>query len=67
MVVFVNNTQHEFPPAATVAETLASLHIEAARGVAVAVNNTVVPRTEWNATALRDNDRLTVIRATQGG
>ena len=67
MVVFVNNTQHELSSTATVAETLASLNIEAARGVAVAVNNTVVPRAEWAATDLRDNDRLTVIRATQGG
>ncbi len=67
MVVFINNTQHEFPSAATVADTLASLQIEASRGVAVAVNNTVLPRSEWAETALRDNDRLTVIRATQGG
>ncbi len=67
MVVFVNNTQHELHNTATIAETLASLQIEAARGVAVAVNSTVVPRTEWAATSLQDNDKLTVIRATQGG
>lgn len=67
MVVFVNNTRHELSAAATIADVLSSLRIDAARGVAVAVNNTVVPRPEWPEYGLQNDDRLTVIRATQGG
>lgn len=67
MVVFVNNTQHELSFAATIDDALKSCNIDASRGVAVAVNNTVVPRADWPTTALQHNDRLTVIRATQGG
>ena len=37
------------------------------KGVAVAVNNSVVPRAAWPAHALADRDRVLVIRATQGG
>lgn len=38
-----------------------------ARGVAVAVNDTVVPKSQWYATMIERGDRVEVIRATQGG
>ncbi|MEV4658234.1 sulfur carrier protein ThiS [Micromonospora sp. NPDC049301] len=37
------------------------------RGVAVAVNGEVVPRTGWPATVLQDGDRVEVLTAAQGG
>ena len=37
------------------------------RGLAVAVNDAVVPRADWPAHAVRPHDRITIIRATQGG
>jgi sulfur carrier protein len=37
------------------------------RGIAVAVNGEVVPRTAWAGTPLRDGDRVEVLSATQGG
>lgn len=36
-------------------------------GQAVAVDNKVVPRTEWDATPLHDGMKITVIRAVCGG
>ncbi len=36
-------------------------------GVAVAVNNTVVPRTQWKSTRIQPSDAIEVIRAVQGG
>jgi sulfur carrier protein len=39
----------------------------ARRGVAVAVNGEVVPRSVWAATALTDGDRVEVLTAAQGG
>ena len=36
-------------------------------GIAVAVNNKVVPRGKWNTTYLFEGARLTVIRAVCGG
>jgi len=36
-------------------------------GVAAALNETVVPRTQWSATALSDGDRVEVLTAVQGG
>ena len=37
------------------------------RGLAVAVNNTVIPRATWETFTLKENDTITIIRATQGG
>ncbi len=37
------------------------------RGVALAVNNKVVPRTAWAETMLNENDNVTIIKATFGG
>jgi sulfur carrier protein len=39
----------------------------AQRGVAVAVNGEVVPRSRWTGTQLRDGDRVEVLTAAQGG
>jgi sulfur carrier protein len=37
------------------------------RGVAVAVNGTVVPRAVWPTTALSAGDTIEIVRARQGG
>ena len=37
------------------------------RGVAVAVNDEVVPRSRWDSTALSDDDRVEILTASQGG
>ena len=46
---------------------LAQSGIQDQKGIAVAVNNIVVPRTEWQNRILNENDKITIIRATQGG
>ena len=37
------------------------------RGVAVAVNDQVVPRSGWDTTELHDGDRLEIVAPVQGG
>jgi sulfur carrier protein len=46
---------------------LVALLTAAKRGVAVAVNGEVVPRSQWAEVALRDGDRVEVLTAAQGG
>ena len=38
-----------------------------ARGVAVALNGTVVPRQAWGDTRLKAGDDVEIVRARQGG
>ncbi len=37
------------------------------RGIAVALNGAVIPRSAWSQTALRPGDRVEIVRARQGG
>jgi len=46
---------------------LRDLQIEQRRGVAIAINDRVVPRSTWQTHTVQDGDRVEIIRATQGG
>ena len=48
-------------------DALVATMTAATSGVAAALNDTVVPRTRWSATALADGDRVEVLTAVQGG
>jgi len=37
------------------------------KGFAVAINENVISRNEWDKVILKENDRILVIKATQGG
>lgn len=65
MNIIVNNSPHE-----TAATTLAQLAAEQNlphSGVAVAVNNQMVPRTEWDSFTLQDGQKITILKAFSGG
>jgi sulfur carrier protein len=63
----LNGDQVDLAPGATVAAAVAALDAHATRGVAVAVDGEVVPRSAWEATALEDGQEVEVLRAVQGG
>jgi sulfur carrier protein len=68
MNVVLNGQACELRDGATVSDAVeASGAPPEGRGVAVAVDGAVVPRGEWNATELRDGQRVEVLQAVQGG
>ncbi|MDL4819922.1 sulfur carrier protein ThiS [Actinomadura opuntiae] len=66
MKITVNGEPRELPDGASVAQAVASV-TTAASGVAAALNDEVVRRSAWEATTLREADRLEVLTAVQGG
>ncbi|MFI5492587.1 sulfur carrier protein ThiS [Actinoplanes sp. NPDC051859] len=66
MKVTVNGAGRTVDPGSTV-EGLVATVTEARRGVAVAVNGEVVPRSGWSGAQLSDGDRVEVLTAAQGG
>ncbi len=47
---------------------LNELHLpEEGRGIAIAINDVVVPKSRWPEHELREGDRVEIVRATQGG
>ncbi len=56
--------------AQTVKELLQEYDVEAngdSKGTAVALNDSVVPKSQWDQQELEEEDRVEIIRATQGG
>lgn len=51
----------------TVSELLDALEIQQRRGIAIARNARVVPKSQWETERIEDGDRVEVVRATQGG
>ncbi len=66
MTIVINGQRHELPDDATLTDVVARL-TRAARGVAVALNGSVVPRGEWQSTALAEADQVEILTAVQGG
>ena len=66
MRVTVNGVEQALAPGTTVAAVAASV-LDRPRGVAVAVNGDVVPKSKWGTTPLAEGDRLEVVTARQGG
>jgi sulfur carrier protein len=67
MRIHVNDTARDLPAAATLADLARELGLADRKGVAVALNDAVVPRAAWPARLLAEGDRVLVIQATQGG
>jgi sulfur carrier protein len=53
--------------AGTVEDVLDALGIEVRRGMAVAVDAEVVPRSAWSTTQVADGARVEIVTAVQGG
>ena len=68
MRVMVNGCERVLPEGATVAHLVSELAApETGRGVAVAVEGEVVPRSQWPETVLTPGGRVEVLTAVQGG
>ena len=68
MRVVLNGSPAELADGATVKAAVDTLDLPAAgRGVAVAVDAEVVPRTQWESHELTEGARVEILRAIQGG
>lgn len=67
MEISVNQKSLEIPEHFSVQQLLSSLFTENQKGLAVAINENVVPRSNWAAQLLKSGDMVTLIKATQGG
>lgn len=66
MKVWLNGVEHELPDGSVVADAVSALGAPSA-GVAVAVDDDVVPRADWSGQVLRAGARVEVLTAVQGG
>jgi len=68
MKVILNDSPIDLEaPKTTLGQAISHSGIGDFKGLAVAVNDAVVPRANWESFLLNENDTITIIRATQGG
>ena len=67
MEIQLNNQSKEIASNISVQQLLDEVIGEKQKGIAVAINNTVVLKTVWAGRLLQVNDNVLIIKATQGG
>jgi sulfur carrier protein len=68
MTIELNGRPTEVPSGARVGDAISQAGGDPQRrGVAVAIDGAVVPRSEWERTELREGQRVEVVGAIQGG
>lgn len=66
MKVRVNNKEMDLNSDFTLTQLAEKLEFPV-QGIAIAVNNKMIPRAEWERFTLKENDNLVIIKAACGG
>lgn len=67
MNIIINNTKTEIPKNTSVVQLLELQGIKNTTGKAIAVNEVVIQKKEWNKYILNENDKVLIIKAVSGG
>jgi sulfur carrier protein len=63
----INGKEFQMNGEKALADVFSEYQIETPKGIAVAVNNQVIPRLKWSEKIISLTDEITIIKATQGG
>lgn len=67
MEININNVLESVPPKSTLYDLVTAQTKANTQGIAVAINEHVIPRAQWTSTPIHPNDQILIIKATQGG
>jgi sulfur carrier protein len=67
MKIKFNHQLVDLPDNATLLDFLIAVNLHEATGLAVAVHQNVISKSNWTSHVLNHNDEIMVIKATQGG
>jgi len=67
MEITVNQQIYQLTDVCSVQQMLATVFAQPVKGMAVAVNQTIVPKASWQTHLLQPGDHVIIIKATQGG
>lgn len=68
MELKINNQIKQFQADALSIQALLDIEIpQKQNGIAIAINNSVIPKLNWNSYLLSETDEILIISATQGG
>ncbi|WP_316789020.1 sulfur carrier protein ThiS [Pedobacter frigoris] len=67
MKVTVNHKNYVLDDACSVEQMLSVVLQKEAKGIAVAINQSIISKPHWSAQLLKEGDQILLIKATQGG
>ena len=67
MEVTINNQNYLLNEACSIEQMLAAVISTETNGLAIAVNQTIIPKGDWATHVLNPADQVILIKATQGG
>jgi len=67
MNVYVNDESTNVKEDTTLQSLIDHTEIKRKKGIAVAVDNQVIPRNQWEHFYLKEESKVVIIQATQGG
>ncbi len=67
MEITINNQNYQLRETCSVEQLLSDMQVPNTRGIAIAVNQQIIPKSDWNTHTIQHGDQLTLIKATQGG
>jgi sulfur carrier protein len=67
MEILLNQQPHTLAAPCPLQQLLDEVIPHKQKGIAVAINNAVVPKTQWASRMLHEKDNIIIISATQGG
>ena len=66
VTVLVNENPIEIEENATLSQLLQKVNASV-EGIAIAINDEIIAKNTWKSKAIKDNDNVLIIKATQGG
>jgi len=66
ITIHVNKEKITFQKSPSVKEVLSQFNVSD-KGIAIAVNEQIIPKENWSNSLLKEQDHLLIIKATQGG
>ncbi len=67
MIIWVNQQPQEVVSPISLLQLMQQLNKAEQKGIAVALHQKVIPKERWDRTNLKEEDKITIITATQGG
>ena len=66
MEIFINDVSVSCPDKSTLQEILQQQSVTPVN-IAIAIDSTVIPKSQWDTTVVNDGNHILIIKAVQGG
>jgi sulfur carrier protein len=66
-MIYINDKEFDLIQEQPLSHVLETYALETGKGIAIAINNKIISRANWQDCIVKPNDKIIMIRATQGG